>query len=389
MRTNLLRKSLLQLLIAGVCTSFSFSQSMQVQNAYMYLKEKKYDKAKLNTDQSVESDKTKSLPKAWLYRGQIYQAIASDADKNVNQLDPEAWEKAVESFVKCAQLDEKKIYKNDIKGGLSVSAGGLLNKIEGEYFSTKQFDKIISGCELLKTSIPFDDEDVLKRRNITNENILYIQYRAYYAANTDPAKTLETGNKLISINFKMPIIYTSMSKMALSQKDTTMALSIIDKGLGLFDSNLELISMQIDILLSQKKNAEVVSKLQNAIEVNPDNDIYHLVLANTYEKLGENEKAEKEYLKTIDLNPKNEFALFNLGNIYFSQGNDWNKKLNDLPPKETAKAKEYEKKSDDYFRKAVTYFEQYYQLKPDAAVKQRLRQLFTRLGETDKAAQYK
>jgi tetratricopeptide (TPR) repeat protein len=370
-------------------SSFVFSQSLQVQNAIMYLKEKNYEKAKLNADASVEMDKTKNLAKAWLYRGQVYQAIFQDTSKKVNQLDEEAQEKSVTSFVKSAQLDKDNIYKNDIKAGLSISAGSLLNKVEGFYISTKQYEKALAGSEILKTAIPFDSDELLKRRNITPENLMYIQYRIYYAANTDISKTIEAGNKLMAINFKIPNIYSSMAKLSLSQKDTVAALSCLDKGLALFDNNLDLLTMQIDILLAQKKNDILIQKLESAIELSPDNDVLHAVLANLYEKLNNTDKAEKEYLKTIDLNPKNEYALFNLGNLYFIQGNEWNKKLNNLPPKETAKAKEYEAKSDEFFKKAVVYFEQYYQIKPDAAVKQRLRQIFARLGETEKAEKYK
>ena len=218
---------------------------------------------------------------------------------------------------------------------------------------------------------------------------MYIQYRTYYAANNDPKKTKEIGDKLMAINFKIPLIYSSMAKLSLSQKDTASALSCLDKGLALFEDNLDLLTLQIDILMAQKKNDLLKQKLESALEISPDNDILHAVLANLYSKLNDMEKAEKEYLKAIDLNPKNEYAQFNLGALYFNTGNEWNKKSNDLPPKETAKAKEYEKKSDDYYKKAIVHFEEYYKIKPDAAVKQRLRQLYTRLGETEKANQYK
>jgi len=90
------------------------------------------------------------------------------------------------------------------------------------------------------------------------------------------------------------------------------------------------------------------------------------------------------------LNPKNEPVLFNVGAYYFNTGNEWNKKLGDLPPSETKKAKEYEAKANEYFRKAIQYFEEYYALKPDdKAVKQRLRQLYLRFGETEKADKFK
>jgi tetratricopeptide (TPR) repeat protein len=275
-----------------------------------------------------------------------------------------------------------------MKADLATSAAGLLNKVEKNYIPTQQFEKAAAGCELLKTVLPYDSEELLKRRNVTAENIMYIQYRAYYGAN-DVAKIKEVGDKLIAINFKMPLIYSSMAKTSLSQKDTVGALSYLDKGLALFDDNIDLLTLQIDILMMQKKNDLLKQKLETAIEISPDSDVLHSVLANLYAKLGETDKAEKQYLEALEINPKSEYAQFNLGAMYFNSGNEWNKKFNDLPPKETVKAKEYEAKSDGYFRKAIIYFEQYYAVKPDAAVKQRLRKIYTMLGETEKAEKYK
>src|ERR1035437_8523762 len=368
--------------------TFSFAQSLQVQNAKMYLGEKQYDKAKLNTDASVTDDKTKNLPKAWLYRGQIYQAIYQDTNRKVYQLDPDAREKAVESFVRCLQLDKDSIYKKDAKNGLAISASALLNRVEKYYLPSKLFDKASAACEILKTALPFDFDESMKRSNITAGNIMYIQFRTYYAA-ADMTKAKEVGNKLIDTHFKMPAIYVTMVKLALGQQDTSSALSYLDKGLAIFDDNMDLITLQINILMMQKKADLVKQKLENALEISPNSDGLHAALASLYEKSNDLEKAEKEYQKAIELNRKYEDALFNLGNLYFNQGTDWNKKANNLPPKETAKAKEYEKKSEDFYKKAIVPFEQYFQIKPDAAVKQRLRQIYTRLRDTEKANQYK
>lgn len=365
----------------------AFSQNMQVQNSYMYWKEKKLDKAKAAADASVEHESTKGAAKAWLHRGLVYQGIFQDTSRKVNELDPESVEKAVESYIKCLELDKSKVYKDEVKGGLAICCGGLLNKVEKYYIPAQMHDKATACCELLNKALPYDTEELLKRRNVTAENIMYIQYRNYYASN-NVAKIKETGDKLIAINFKMPLIYSSMSKTCLAQKDTAGALSYLDKGLVLFDDNIDLLTLQIDILMKQKRNDELKKKLETAVEISPDSDILHAVLADLYAKLNEIDKAEKEYLKAVELNPKSEYTLFNLGALYFNAGNEWNKKFNDLPPKD-AKAKDYETKSDANFRKAIIYFEQYYALKPDAAVKQRLRKIYALLGETEKAEKYK
>ena len=388
---NVNRKLAVWLFLSTVCCVLStsvFAQNMQVQNAYMYWKEKKLDKAKAAADASVENESTRGTAKAWLHRGLVYQGIFQDTSRKVNELDPEAVEKAVESYIKCLELDKSKVYKDEVKGGLASTCGGLLTRVEKYYLPAQMYDKATAGCELLNKAIPFDTDELLKRRNVTVENVMYIQYRTYYAAN-NVSKLKELGDKLISINFKMPTIYSSMAKSCLAQKDTVGALSYLDKGLMIFDDNIDLLTLQIDILMKQKKNDELKKKLETAVEISPDSDVLHAVLADLYSKLGDFDKAEKEYIKAVELNPKSEYNLFNLGALYFNAGNEWNKKYNDLPPKETAKAKDYEAKSNANFRKAIVYFEQYFALKPDAAVKQRLRKIYALLGEAEKAEKYK
>ena len=82
-----------------------------------------------------------------MYRGKIYQAIYQDTSRKINQMDPDAQEKAVESYVKCFQLDKDKIYKDEIKGGLAVSAASLLTKVEKYYLPLQQYDKAIAGSK--------------------------------------------------------------------------------------------------------------------------------------------------------------------------------------------------------------------------------------------------
>jgi tetratricopeptide (TPR) repeat protein len=78
-----------------------------------------------------------------------------------------------------------------------------------------------------------------------------------------------------------------------------------------------------------------------------------------------------------------------LGAFYFNLAADYNKKLNDLPPKETAKATEYENKIKDNFKKAIPYLEKAFESNPDKAYKDRIYRAYLRLGETEKAAKYK
>ncbi|MGZ5192043.1 MAG: tetratricopeptide repeat protein, partial [Flavisolibacter sp.] len=314
-------------------------------------------------------------------------AIYFDTSKVVKAYDLESAEKSLDSYIKCLKFDKDAVYKDEVKGPLVQATAAVSNKAN-YYKITKEFDKALYCYELLEQALPYDFDQGMKRANITKEKLMYNKFDMYkYAANKE--KTKEYADKLIDIKYKEPKIYTDMVKLSLIDRDTTKALDYINKGKLMFEDNMELVNQEINIYLARNKTNELKTKLNDAINLAPDNEVLHAILANLYQKTNENDKAEAEYLKALEIKSDYEIANYNLGVMYFNSGNEWNDKLGALPPKETAKAKEYETKANEYFRKAVSNFEKSYEVSPDKATKQQLRKLFLRLGETDKADKYK
>jgi tetratricopeptide (TPR) repeat protein len=241
--------------------------------------------------------------------------------------------------------------------------------------------------DLLEKALPFDFDNGLKRANVTKEKLMFNKFEMYKSI-PDKAKAMEYADKLIAINYKDPKIYTDIVKISLLDKDTAKALMYIEKGKALFEDNMDLIVSELDIYLARKKTNELIDKLKKAIEVSPDNELLHFILAVSYDKSKMFAEAEKEYLKAIELKPDYEPANYNLAVLYYNQGKEWNEKLNALGPKDT-KIKEYEGKVNDNFKMAVKYFEISYDVTKDKKIKQLLRQMLLRLGETEKADKYK
>lgn len=374
-------------LLFVLVSSIGFSQSIQIQNCINALRNKEYEKAKTSIDAATLHEDTKGSAKMWMYRGKTYQAIYSDTSAKVRAIDAEAEEKALEANITCLTLDKgKDIYKEDVKGAL-VQSGGATNGKASYYRQQKMYDKALSCYDLLERALPFDFDQGLKRNNITKEKLLFYKFEMYKSI-PDKVKALEYADKLIAINYKDPKIYTDIVKISLIDKDTVKALSYIEKGKVLFEDNMDLIYAELDIYLARKKTNELVDKLKKAIEVSPDNEILHFILAISYDKTKQTADAEKEYLEALKLKPDYEAANYNLGVLYYAQGKEWNDKLSALPPKD-AKIKEYEGKVNDNFKKAVQYFEVSYEATKDKKIKQLLRQLLLRLGETEKADKYK
>ena len=368
-------------------SALSFSQSMQVQNMFNYLRNKEYEKAKSSADAASIHETTKLSSKMWLYRGNVYKAIYTDTSKKVRDIDLAAEEKALEAYINCLKYDKDVIYKEDAKGPLVLTAAATRNK-SNYYKQNKEFDNAIYCLELLELSLPFDFDQGIKRNNITKEKLLFDKFDLYkFAANK--SKTIEYANKLIEANYKDSKIYTDMVKISLMDKDTSAALSYIEKGKIMFEDNMTLIGTEIDIFLARKKISELKDKLNKAIDLAPDNELLHAVLGQVYEKSGDLVNSEKEYLKALEIKPDYEIINFKLGAFYFNLAAEFNKKLNELPPKETVKSKDYNEKIIDNFKKAIPFLEKAFETNPDKAYKQRIFQAYSRLGETEKALKYK
>ncbi len=322
----------------------------------------------------------------WMNRGHVYKAIYSDTSKKVRDIDPEAEEKALESYINCLKYDKDNVYKDEVKGDI-VRSGAAVKRKADFYKYNKQYDKAIYCYELLEAALPYDFDSGLKRQNVTKEYVMYGKYDLYQrSGNSQKAK--ELADKLIEIKYKDPKIYTDMIALSFAQKDTAAALAYIDKGKILFEDNMDLITAELNIYIARKKTDELKAKLLAAIEISPDNEVLHFVLANLYKGTKQMDAAEKEYLKALELKPDYEPANYNLGVLYYSAGKDWNDKLNALPLKDP-KTKDYEAKSNENFKKAVGYFETSYEVTKDPNTKKVLRQLCLRLGETEKADKYK
>ncbi len=171
--TNFISTLIKQLKMRNILSSILISatvivnaQNNQVQNASNYLASQEYDKAKASADAASVHDATKSSAKLWMYRGKIYQDIYSSKKEEVNKLDNQAQEKAVESYITCLQLDKNNIYKDDVKGLLVVSSAALNNKAQN-YIDMKDYDKAIQCLDLLEKALPYDFDQGLKRNNIT------------------------------------------------------------------------------------------------------------------------------------------------------------------------------------------------------------------------------
>ena len=159
--------------------------------------------------------------------------------------------KATVSIIKCLQKGKKdKIIikrwraKEDVLSDLNVCASILFNEA-GKAYENKNYSYAIELYNKIFDLIPYDEEDLLKRNNITSETIYLNCF--YSSKQKKDVKMMKMYlQKLIDLNYNDPLIYSEMSKISLNENDTVNAINYINQGRELFDNDEGLINQEIN-----------------------------------------------------------------------------------------------------------------------------------------------
>ena len=384
----MIKRVLLTLLISTI-SFVGFTQKHNVVNASIALRQEKLDEAKTFIDEAYVTESTANDPKMWNYRAPIYLEIALKKA----ELDKDAILKATEAHLKCLQTDHKGriivrkwTAKEDVLSGLVQCAYKLFNQAIEEY-NTGQYERAILLNEAIYDIIPYDEEDQLKRGNITKETILY---NSFFASNKmkDNIKSKEILQQLIDINFNEPAIYIHMSNIFIEEGNTEKAIEYLALGRDMFDDDQSLINTEINLFIQLGRTAELIEKLSEAIAIDPENDLLYFNRGTIYDQEGNIELAEKDYKSALEFNTSSFGTNYNLGALYFNYGVKLKGQASDA--KSDAKYKALTQQANDNFSKALPYMEKAFEL--DAEDKNTiisLKQLYALKGDYDKSGEMK
>ncbi len=139
------------------------------------------------------------------------------------------------------------------------------------------------------------------------------------------------------------------------------ALAFIEEALQVGGPQETLMRLQAGILQKLGKQEEALQALQRLIEKYPKNKTYRAVYGSTLLQLGKRDAAIREFEHALEIDPKFDVALFNLGAIYKNMASEIQQEERKLVDAQK-KAFEDTSKYFPYLRKAAAYFERYRQL---------------------------
>ena len=380
----MIRKVLLTLLIT-VISIVGFAQKHNVVNASIALRQEKLDEAKKYIDEAYTAESTANDPKMWNYRAPIYLEISQKKP----ELDKDAVLKATEAYLRCLQTDHKGrvvvrkwTEKEVLLSGLVQCAYKLFNQAIEEY-NAGQYKRAIKLYNTIFEIIPHDEENQLKRGNITKETILY---NSFFASNKmkDINKSKEILQQLIDINFNEPAIYIYMSNIYLEEGNTDKAIEYLALGREIFEEDQSLINTEINLYIKLNRTAELIEKLGEAIEFDPENDLLYFNRGTIYDQEGNITKAEQDYKSALEINSSSFGANYNLGALYFNYGVKLKGEAGNASS--DAKYKALTKQANDNFEKALPYMQDAFNLnKEDKNTIISLKQLYALKGDYDKS----
>ena len=356
-----MNKKNILIILCTVFTSVLMAQKHNIVNASIALKNENFSDAKKYIDEAYSNESTSNSAKMWNYRAPIYLQIAIKD----SELDNDAILKATEAHIKCLQEDKKGrvivrkwTNKEDIISGVVNCAYKLFN-LAIEEFNAANYERAIKLYTAIFDIIPFDEENQLKRGNISKETILFNSFFASKKMN-DNVKSKDLLQQLIDMNFNEPAIYIHMSNIFIEEGNTDQAINYLNLGRDMFEDDQSLINTEINLYIQLGRTTELITKLSEAIELDPENDLLYFNRATMYDQKGDFVNAENDYLISLELNKSSFGANYNLGALYFNAGVETNNKANNTSNNTTYK--KLKSQADNSFSKALPFLEMAFDL---------------------------
>lgn len=295
-------------LILGMLSLLLVTGSMNAQDAKGLEKDANRALGKFNLDQSGSKDQlavaVEAIDKAvdadpnyvdaWLTRGEIYSAIATQivTDRQLgmglSEGLPEVEKPAVtafEAYSKALEMAEK---KRDIKTGVSgmqalqgtLSNKGIFHYEDKEYtIAYENFDALLMSHKMLQD---IGEESGLKEEDYNRQ--LYITgLAALNAEKMDKAEML--FQQLYDMEYDEPAIYEALYTIKSEKTSPEDAYSILEKGKERYPEDVSLLFAEINHYLKLGQSEKLIDKLERAIDAEPENPSLYSVMGNAYETM--------------------------------------------------------------------------------------------------------
>ncbi len=275
-------KKVVLLIAVGLCSGAAMAQRANVENAYFSLNNLELEDAKKYIDLAANHEDTKNDPKMWFYRTAIYDTILHSKNYT-NLIDPNSVENFVLAAKGCVTSDVKKKYDYCHDIAIIQSSFDAYNKAY-DMLQAKRYEDAIKFFEYVLDNVKFDKEGVLKKNNLTEGNIYNAIYRsAFFDKRLDITRNY--SQKLIDAGYNDPLVYYFNAETYLNDGDTTRALEVVSKGRERFQTDKDLLNYELNIYIRQNKTDVLLTKLNDVLTNDPENAMLMYIRGNIYDRM--------------------------------------------------------------------------------------------------------
>ncbi len=379
----------------------------------------KLQEAKDAIDAAMNAPDLQASAEAWIKKGEIYNEIATQVVTikqlgigNADQLpkvDGDPAYMASQAFRKAFELGQKKFEKKDALKGLQIAQGNLNNlgftAYEAQKFDLayEDFKEVMLANEILKAN---GEETLLKTEEDINNQLYIAGLSALNAKKTAEAKT--HFQKLYDIKYDKPAIYEAMYEISSAESTPDQAYAYLETGRNKFPDDVSLLFADINHYLRLNKLDVLVTKLESAIQQEPDNISLYTTAGSVYDNLSQreleagNKDKSGEYLAksksffegALQKDASNFDALYSLGALYYNRAATMTKDLNALSDdisKEGIKKYDAKRKEIfDQFDLALPYFQKAEKMDPnDVNTLIALKEIYVKKDDLTTSAEFK
>ena len=382
-------KKITLLVIVTLCFITSFAQKASPTRAYNLYYDQDFVKAKECIDACISDEKYATKASTWLYKANIEYRIASNeySEKQQNNdfviAHPTAPQESYKSFKKAQELN-KNVEATDMMAPYEalprlyplLFIEGVNELISNNFKSANDILALAAeSYGMQKPEYPLNGE-------------LYYYYAYSFEMLNDAANAQKYYQKAIDDGSENVNVYVRLIENYKKQDQKSEVLSLINKAKKTAPNDANILIAEADYYYwvgDQKKGRELLDRLPSSVYQVPEAVVN---AANLYIKDEDYVKAESLLKRAYDRNPDNYVVVYNLGVCCDQIGNakylDSNKK--DIEG-DKAGAKALKTEADSYLNRAANYFEKALAQEPDITLMRKLKEIYLRLLQDEKAAE--
>ena len=263
---------------------------------------------------------------------------------------------------------------------------------EYEAIAKASFNKVLEDPK--KECIP----DIQSFLNFRSNMYFNMGIKSYETRNFEMATQLFVGAIEVKsfLNEKYPDAEVNAQLCLSRTVDSLLKVKSFDKALELADFVNEAVPQNIDILILlvniYLQKGDVIGSqkyLNEALALDPNNKQLYYVLGTAYMDLDENEKADNALSKALEIDPAYNDAQYQLGAHLYNWAAQLKKEAGQLPENDASYEPLMEKATAMQYR-SLALLEKYIAVNPlDKTVLEILRSTYSKLGNNEKASEYK